>query len=311
LKKILRHKLHFYQGAKLSNKPPQQTILACLMFKISNNNKMRKTTTTLSLGFLAAGMLFTQTAITNSSGVSAPLSGSPLSSGTCANCHSGGTLTTQDVMITTDIPVDGFEENTDYTITVKGMGNGATAVKGGFNATVEDGSSFVGTLSTISGGGAQVGGSAATHTSSNNTFAGDTLVYQFKWNSGSASSATIYTAFNFANGNGVTSGDAIKTKTLVLTKNTIGLEELAISTLRAYPNPVAERLNVEFAVPRAADLHISMTDLSGKYTRELFNGRAAVGPFTLSEDIHDLPEGLYILSIQYDNDVYHDKVIKR
>lgn len=272
---------------------------------------MKKTTSTLGLAFLAAGMLFTQSAITNSSGVPSPLSGSPQSTGTCANCHSGGSITSQDVTITTDIPASGFEENTDYTITIKGMGNGATAVKGGFNATVEDGSGFVGSLSTISGGGAQVGGNAATHTGGNNTFAGDSLVYKFKWNSGTASSATIYTAFNFANGNGVTSGDAIKTETLTLNKNSIGLEELAIKKLQVFPNPAAEIVNLEFNVPESREIVITITDLSGKNTEELYNGNAPAGPFALSTNLSNLPAGLYIATIQYGGEVYHEKILKQ
>jgi hypothetical protein len=272
---------------------------------------MRKTTSNLGIAFLFAGLLFTQTAITNSSGVPSPLSGSPQSSGTCANCHQGGSLTSQDVIITTDIPADGFEENTDYTITIKGVGNGGTAVKGGFNATVEDASGFVGSLSTIGGGGAQVGVNAATHTSGNNTFAGDTLVYRFRWNSSTASSATIYTAFNFANGNNGTSGDAVKTETLTLAKNTIGLDELAIETLRIYPNPTNEMLSLELNVPSAKNMNIGLSDLSGRRIQELYNDRASAGTLRLTKNIGNLPAGVYTVTIQYGNQVLHERIVKQ
>jgi hypothetical protein len=267
--------------------------------------------TTLTIGFFTiAFLLFTGNAFTNSGGVSGPLSGSPESFGqTCTNCHNGGSITSQTITLETDIPASGYQENTDYTVTVKAMGNGATAVRGGINATVEDANGFAGSLSTLSGGGAIILGNTASHNSSSNTFSGDTLVWKFKWNSGTAASATLYTAVNFANGNGNTIGDAVATSSLMLMKSSIGLEETVLANFNTFPNPAQNDLNISFDAPAAGELNIWLYDNLGRKVKSLYSGETAAGTVSIASDVSDLPTGNYFLNVDYRDNLKVEKII--
>jgi hypothetical protein len=58
---------------------------------------------------LAAMALVTYPALTNKNGAPAGKTGSPMSNGqTCYSCHSGPSVSTQGVSITSDIPADGY-----------------------------------------------------------------------------------------------------------------------------------------------------------------------------------------------------------
>jgi hypothetical protein len=116
-------------------------------------------------------------ALTNSSGPSGGKSGSPASgSQTCSSCHSGASISTQTVNISSDIPSTGFVPNTNYLITVTNATGGASNPKSGFQASVESaghqGSLTAGTGSKV------VNSSYVTHTSSGNTVSNGQAVCQ-------------------------------------------------------------------------------------------------------------------------------------
>lgn len=268
-----------------------------------------KKSTILSSVFLAALLLFAGNAFTSSSGFSSPLSGSPQSNGqTCTNCHSGGNTTLQTVSISTDIPASGYEENTTYTIKIKASGNGGSAVKGGFSSTIESANAFAGTLSTKQGGGAQVFGNSATHTFSNNTFNGDSLVWQFVWNSGMTNSATIYSAVNFANGNGNTSGDGVKTATLQLTKSTIGISEFETTGISVYPNPASSFIRVALKLEKTDALSIRLFDMNGRIATVFYDGYANGGDYVQSFSLPQLASGNYFIHIEKGGKTYTESI---
>lgn len=256
----------------------------------------RKTTLQITL-FSAAFLLFAGNAFTSSSGITSPMSGSPKSNNqTCVQCHGGASISSQTVTITTDIPASGYEENTNYTITVDCRGNGGTAAKGGFNATVENSSGFAGTLSALAGGGAAVNGNSATHKSNSNTFTGDSLVWRFTWNSGTTPNATVYVAANFANGNGTTSGDAIVTKSLNLTKSTIGVDELAATAaLALYPNPATTAVNLSVNAKEGGTLNVTLYDLTGKHIKQLYKAAIPSGLWEEQFSVQEYAPGTYIV----------------
>ena len=183
-------------------------------------------------------------ALTNSSGPSGGKSGSPASgSQTCSNCHSGASISTQTVNISTDIPSTGFVPNTNYLITVTNTTGGASNPRSGFQASVESaghqGSLTAGTGSKV------VNSSYVTHTSSGNTVSNGQAAWTFTWNSGNApDGTTIYVASLFANGNNATSGDAVTTQTLSLTRSTLGVDEPQLA-VGLSPNPARDFVRLE------------------------------------------------------------------
>lgn len=260
--------------------------------------------------FSAAFLLFTGNVFTSSSGINSPLSGSPQSNNqTCTQCHGGGSITNQSVTISTDIPSSGYTENTDYTITVTSRGNGGTAVKGGFNATVENGNGFAGTLSAISGSGTAVNGNSATHTSGNNTFTGDSLVWRFRWNSGTSNGATIYVSANFANGNGTTTGDAVTTQSLVLTKSSIGLDEIALQEANVFPNPANSVVNISMRTLETGVLNITLYDHLGRQINKLYAAPVTTGNWEQQFSVEEYAPGTYFLLMELNGKIQHQKLI--
>jgi hypothetical protein len=271
---------------------------------------MRTINITIALTVLLT--LLTFNASTNSGGAPAGHSGSPMSGGnTCSSgsCHSGGTLTTQDFMINTDIPAGGFLPNTNYTITIQANANGALVNRLGFMASVENGG-HTGALSTIGGGGTQLtGGNYVTHTASSVLPASGQRVWFFNWNSGNSQAATIYVALNFANGNGTASGDAVMTKTASFMKSTMSLTELDAENMSVFPNPAQHSLHVTFNALAGGKLSVYAYNLGGAKVLLHEEGGSA-GAYKNTFDISHLAAGSYILEVRLDDNSHFTRFIK-
>lgn len=270
---------------------------------------MKKITKTPFI-ILVALLLFAGNAFTSSNGISSPLSGSPLSNGqTCSNCHGGGNSSAQTISIVTDIPASGYEPNTLYTIKIKAQGNGGTATRGGFNATIEQPGGFAGTLSQVNGGKSKVNGNSVTHLGNSNQFSGDSLVWKFLWNSSTAPSATIYTAVNFANGNGNTTGDAVKSASLQLSKSVLSLNEESVNGLAIYPNPAKDVIRVGLQLNKLSFVNAKLYDQNGRVTAVLFDNYAAAGNFDESLAIPHVAAGTYYLLITAGEQTHAESLI--
>ncbi len=267
-------------------------------------------------GFVASAILFASiSAYTFSSQAPPNRNGSPASNGiTCANssCHSGPGLTGQMVTISTDIPASGFEENTEYTITVTGDWSMASSGnRSGFEASVESGGGFEGPIST--GGASNVKtvgmGNFVSHNGDQAFTAGST-VWSFKWNSAMApDGTTVHAVINFANGDGGTSGDVVLTKSLQLSKvQNISIDENSIANLKTFPNPASTVLNISFVNEGVSNNSLKLYDLQGRLVKELFNGTIA-GEFNERYSVLDLSPGMYILNIQNEKGFIQERII--
>jgi len=228
-------------------------------------------------------------ALTNSSGPSGGKSGSPASgSQTCSSCHSGASISTQTVNISTDIPLTGFVPNTNYLITVTNATGGASNPNSGFQASVEN-AGHQGTI-TPGAGNDIVSGNYVTHNSDRNTVINGQVSWTFTWNSGNApDGTTIYVASMFANGNGATSGDAVTTQTLALTRSTLGTDEPELA-VRAFPNPAGASLTLE--LPQGLSV-VGVFTLSGA---EVFR---AAGVDGMKVATADWPAGTYLIDVRH------------
>ena len=195
---------------------------------------------------LLAMALVTLPAFTNNSGAPVGKTGSPISIGqTCNSCHSGPSVSTQYVVITSDIPNEGYLDNTPYTITVTSNAGTAGMSKAGFEASVEKVGSHQGSLTGANG--SQIKQSNfATHTSNSTSVSGGTRSWDFIWNSSSGSdSVRVYVSGLFANGNNQNSGDVLVNVSQEFKKSHVGLGENARDfALTASPNPAQEVLRL-------------------------------------------------------------------
>ena len=265
-------------------------------------------------GFVASAVLVaTISAHTFSSQAPPNRNGGPASNSvTCANpsCHSGPSVSSQTVSITSDIPASGFQANTDYNITVTGNLGGASASTSGFEASAESSSGFEGMISAGSASNVKtVGmGNFASHDGDQPFTAGESS-WTFVWNSGMApDGTTVYAVVNFANGNGTTSGDVVLTKSMQLMKSqNISIDEKSIANLKTFPNPASDILTISFTngVPNNT---LELYDMQGRLVKELFSGKIA-GEFSESYSVSDLSPGIYILNIQNEKGFKQERII--
>jgi hypothetical protein len=246
----------------------------------------------LTAGF---SLFLVQDAFTNVGGAPGGHSGSPSSSNnSCARagCHSGGPAQgAQTVLISSNIPTDGFKEDSVYQVTITASSGGAANSEVGFQASLESASGHEGQITATNATATRTIGSFITHRSAGTNASGGTISWSFDWDAKQApDQTTVYTAVNFTNDNGSTSGDVIVSQSLALDKNLgIGTQEVAIEQLTAYPNPASKelfitasgRLEAPFTAisTNGACFDVVSEDMGAKHHR-----------FNTSE----LPAGLYV-----------------
>ncbi|MBL7925131.1 MAG: T9SS type A sorting domain-containing protein [Bacteroidia bacterium] len=113
---------------------------------------------------------------------------------------------------------------------------------------------------------------------------------------------TFYGAFNFANGNTQSTGDAIKTNTLTIPEDqsTAGLAPVYGDDLSAvlFPNPVAVEATLRLNLKTNEQVEVQLLDIQGKQVGELmlFDGAPGNREFKINVP-EGLPSGIYRLLI--------------
>jgi hypothetical protein len=80
---------------------------------------------------------------------------------------------------------------------------------------------------------------------------------------------------------------------------------------RAYPNPTAGAISVEFEAPKPGPVSLELFDIYGKKVRDLeFNTVLHTGTFAQSYSIDDLPNGTYVLRLRQADAKYFQRLIK-
>lgn len=83
---------------------------------------------------------------------------------------------------------------------------------------------------------------------------------------------------------------------------TTGLNSFKSGTAaRVYPNPVVNNFTIEFSLAENTNLIITVTDITGKVVKELYNGRAASGDNVFTFNKANLYPGTYFLNIRSGN----------
>ncbi len=263
---------------------------------------MKKFYPLLSVALLITGALIFSS---NSGGSNGGYSGSPANNGnTCTQCHSG-TISEVSGWIASDIPEVGYTPGETYTITA--TLSDASAIKAGFELSVEDASgSHMGSLANIDNNETQLrqSGKSITHKSTSNTPTNGSKSWSFNWTAPSEAIGTItfYAAFNGANGNGNTSGDQIYKTSHSVDLDDVGINDFIGLKVEIYPNPVIESLTINLDQQIQTDLNIY--DLNGRivFSRQI-NGKNNI------YDLSHLNSGSYILTIHEIN--FSKRILKQ
>ncbi|MES2516126.1 MAG: T9SS type A sorting domain-containing protein [Bacteroidota bacterium] len=216
--------------------------------------------------------------------------GAPLdnSAKTCATtgCHTGTALTATTGVISHNIPGSGFVGGTIYNFSVTMSGSSAY----GFELTPQSPTSNAALGTWIAGVGTAVS-TKYIRQSAKGTGAAKT--WAFQWTAPTTATAvTFYGAFNYANNNGNSSGDIIKTCSLTVIANTTGLREdnSANITLSLFPNPTSETLRItSSAILEKGDVYT----LDGKCVKTVSEQEL----LTKTISVSDLAEGLYFIRV--------------
>lgn len=214
--------------------------------------------------------------------------GSPTDGATCTECHSG-TVQPASGWITTDIPVEGYQANGEYLVTLTGTHAGVG--KMGFELTAENSSGAkAGMFSILNSNATELanGGASVTHTAGGTTPAADSRTWSMIWVAPAMDEGTItfYAAINAANGNGNNSGDVIYNTSHEVNFNPLAIEQAVLTQNRVYPNPAKNFINIEMNKAK----HLDVLDFSGKIVKS-FEMKSASEKL----DISDLESGTYII----------------
>ena len=226
----------------------------------------------------------------------------------CTQCHNGTATVDQSGYITSDIPGSGYIPGTTYNITLSGTGSGTG--KAGFEFSAENSAgATAGTLiaNTSSGRNRFLSTQGhITHTSQGNTYSGSDFSWTFQWTAPTQGTGdvTFSTSVLLANNNGGTSGDQVRTASLLVSEAQISsIATNAATKLTIYPNPTTNYFSIS-SDEKLMD--ITVIDSKGQFVfSQRVNNATPI-------NITDLPKGFYFVSIAKTSGqhIYSEKLIK-
>jgi len=223
--------------------------------------------------------------------------GSPGDGGnSCATCHSGSSSGTS-VAITTNIPNEGYQTNTEYDITVTTT---SSASSHGFQLTAEKTSDNSKIGSFTAGTGTRVTSSRITHSGDSQSS------WSFKWTSPGTDVGDFkfYAAAVAANGNSSNdSGDEVAL-TSTAGFSVLGLSKEVQLDFAMFPNPSSDHITIQLpSGVSKADLNVF--DISGRLVLQsnIISQNQLV-------NVTDLSSGIYVVKIQSEGKVGSRQFIK-
>ncbi len=231
------------------------------------------------------------------SGAPAGYSGSPHDGKNCTHCH-GGTATQLDSLITSIIPETGYIPGETYDITAAISGSG----KKGFEISPQN---FIGDiLGTLhSGTGTKLVGNGdyITHSSGNNA---NPAVWHFTWTAPAEGTGDVVFYGSFAIRESQTKLSSLAVQESV----SPGIQQVVISGLSVYPNPVHQKLYVSYTLSSPETVEIMLFSGLGNRSVSLFSSRQETGKHPLQVVIpYDFPKGTTLLEIT----VGKKKIVKK
>lgn len=278
-----------------------------------------------AISMLAVLIITSSNVFTNIAQAPTGYTGAP-SEATCATsgCHSSNVPLFNSGAITlasqpSTALASGATANTDYNLFV----NAGNAARYGFSLTAIDGNgnpagtfTATNTNNTV----AQTGVTNRSYISHKN--ANTTSAWAFRWTAPATIPAEIYfyLAVNQANNDGSNGGDQIHLKAYKLTSSGLAAHTtpIGIQPINAddaaevdiFPNPVVDNLHLSFSVADNANTTAEVYSISGQMVKTLFNEDLSAGSFDRSYRLGgELTEGLYLVKLQMNEQVYFKKIM--
>jgi hypothetical protein len=219
----------------------------------------------------------------------------------CTACH-GGTATAVTGWITSNIPGSGYVPGTTYTITVTSTGTGGNK---GFQISPQSTSgAFLGTL--IAGTGSGLVGSNHYIHSTGTGITTNPKVWTFTWTAPATGLGPVTFYGAFAIGTGTT-----HTSTYTVTESSVGINETsATSGFSIYPNPVKDKLTINYSLTSASKVQVNLYSLDGKKIASLGEKDQASGSYKELFSIKNIvTKGIYFIELKINDKSTLEKMV--
>lgn len=260
----------------------------------------KKFTLVLSI-VLMTGMVYDynfRMAHTDPNGAPSGSAGAPAdNNSTCARagCHSGPAITNQTATLT-GVPASGYVPGETYDMTITMLNGGS---RFGFGLTPQDlQGNLLGSMTLTEPTATKLTGGSKylTHLFGGTSGSG-TKTWGFQWTAPTAGtgSVTFYGAFNFANNDGGSSGDAILAESFTFNESSVGISEAQLEALSVYPNPVVDEIHVA-AKDVDEEIMVTLYDVQGrKVIDEKYKG---VADIKIDVRAKSLNTGVYLMRLE-------------
>ncbi len=223
--------------------------------------------------------------------------GGPVSEGTCANCHSGGSFgSSVDIAVTTESgdTVTAYLPETAYTLRIKVVGEGAAAF--GFQTVALDSSNADAGMF-----GAAPTGTQITPVAERNYFEhserSTSGEWEIEWTSPAAGSGAVefYVAGNSVNNADGFQGDEVTTDSLILEQEVLSSSrDLVAFNLTVGPNPATNFIRANWDNRTVAASHVRVVNLQGQ---QVYNQILNPQDSEIAIDLLDYPTGFYVMQL--------------
>jgi len=246
------------------------------------------------------------------SGVSGGFAGAP-SDQNCTVCHSGSTQSGAGVNLLAlsqnGNNVTSYVPGEVYTVSL--TTSQSNSVRGFQAVAMNSLNQISGSIAVLSNECAKVLSGRATHNQSTSSSCGSEWKWEWTAPSTDEGQVTFYVSTLAANGNGSTSGDQVYLSQHVV-GNTLGFSETSIEDrydFRLGYNQESNNLAVNFDALLVQNLHINLTDITGKSVYNYRLGNSFIGENSLSISLpNDLKNGMYIVNFFIHNNVLTKKI---
>ncbi len=89
----------------------------------------------------------------------------------------------------------------------------------------------------------------------------------------------------------------------------VGIQDQTAHILTLAPNPVSENIVLKYAVNASGPVNIVLLDLNGREVAQLEDANKTAGNYQLQFNVNSLPNGIYMLRLQSNQEIHTSKVI--
>jgi len=238
------------------------------------------------------------TAHTNPTGAPAGNTGSPADNGSCGTspaCHNNPYPITTPNLLVSNVPPAGYTPGATYTFIISFSGTGLK----GFQVTPQrPNGQYMGTLiNTTTSGSTRtqiVGTKYITHGLAQS---GANASWTFNWTAPAAGSGAVTFYGAYVAGRFGTHG-----KTSVTYQENLNAsvsETSKFNKISIFPNPVSDKINLNFNLESNQMVRITIFDITGKNMMKLYEGQESQGEHARSFDLADrLNAGMYFITLE-------------